>query len=93
MNTYYVYIMSNPKRTVLYIGMTNDLDRRVLEHRSHSIPGFTATYNCTDLVYFEDTPDVASAIDREKQLKKWNRQKKLNLIRTINLELKDLFEE
>ena len=76
---------------VLYVGMTNDLERRVPEHNSHAIPGFTATYNCVDLLYFEETPDVNSAIAREKQLKKWSRSKKIDLIRTINPEMKDLF--
>jgi len=90
MKTYYVYIMSNPRRTVFYIGMTNDLARRVAEHKAHLNPGFTATYNCTDLLYFEETSNVYEAILREKQLKKWSRQKKLGLINSLNPEQRDL---
>jgi putative endonuclease len=90
MKTYYTYIMSNPRRTVLYVGMTNDIGRRVGEHKSHANPGFTATYNCTDLLYFEESPDVTAVIAREKQLKGWSRNKKLSLIRTQNPGLADL---
>jgi len=70
--------------------MTNDLNRRLQEHKSHSIPGFTAKYNCVELLYYEDTSDVLSAIEREKQLKGWSRTKKLSLIKTVNPELRDL---
>jgi predicted GIY-YIG superfamily endonuclease len=80
MKTYYVYIMSNPIRTVLYIGMTNNLERRVEEHKSHAIPGFTDKYNCVELLHFEEVSDVRTAIEREKQLKKWSRSKKDALI-------------
>lgn len=90
MRTYYVYIMSNPTRTVLYIGVTNDLERRVLEHKTKAIEGFTAKYNCVDLVYFEDTPNIEAAIIREKQLKKWSRSKKEWLIDTLNPSRTDL---
>ncbi|OGL30808.1 excinuclease ABC subunit C [Candidatus Saccharibacteria bacterium RIFCSPHIGHO2_02_FULL_47_12] len=93
MNTYYVYIMSNPRRTVLYIGMTNSLERRVAEHKSHKVKGFTDRYNCTELVYFEDVPSVKEAIAREKQLKKWSRSKKETLISTLNPERLDLSTE
>ena len=92
-NTYYTYIMSNPNNTTLYIGVTNDIERRVQEHKSGQIPGFTQKYNCTKLVYYEKYSDIDQAIEREKKLKKWRREKKDWLIRTINPDLKDLFEE
>lgn len=90
MKSYYVYIMSNPRRTVLYIGMTNDLKRRVGEHASHAVHGFTSTYNCSELLYFEESPSVDDAILREKQLKRWSRSKKLALIKALNPDLRDL---
>ena len=90
MKTFYVYFVSNPNRTVLYIGVTNNLERRVLEHKAKSIPGFTKKYNCVDLVYYEQVSDIKAAIQREKQLKKWNRIKKLNLIKAFNPKLVDL---
>lgn len=80
----------NSRRTVIYIGVTNNLARRLHEHQNHLIAGFTSTYNCTDLVYFEDCSDVDAAIAREKRLKKWSRKKKLNLIRSINPDIRDL---
>ena len=76
MNQYYTYILANKSDTTLYIGVTNDLERRVTEHRSGTIPGFTQKYNCHKLVYFESFSDVEQAIAREKQLKKWSRAKK-----------------
>ena len=85
--------MSNPNNTTLYIGVTNDIERRVQEHKSGQIPGFTQKYNCTKLVYYEKYSDIDQAIEREKKLKKWRREKKDWLIRTINPDLKDLFEE
>ena len=91
-NQYYVYILSNTNNTTLYIGVTNDLERRVQEHRSGLIPGFTKKYNCHKLVYYEVFSDINQAIDREKQLKKWSRIKKDNLINTINSERKDLLD-
>ncbi len=80
---YFVYLMTNPSRT-LYVGVTNNLDRRVFEHKSKSIPGFTRTYNITKLVYFEEFSDIRYAIVREKQIKSWRRQKKLALIESTN---------
>ncbi|HTB49028.1 MAG TPA: GIY-YIG nuclease family protein [Verrucomicrobiae bacterium] len=82
--------MTNPGRSVLYIGVTNNLDRRVTEHKSHITPGFTDRYNCTVLLYFEDTPSIKAAIAREKQLKKWNRAKKEILINQQNPQRRDL---
>ncbi|HBA39909.1 MAG TPA: endonuclease [Deltaproteobacteria bacterium] len=89
MNQYYVYIMTNKSRT-LYTGVTNDLERRVYEHKQKLVPGFTAKYNITRLVYFEVTQDVQAAITREKQIKGWLRSKKIALIESVNPEWKDL---
>ena len=76
--------MSNISRTVLYIGVTNNLERRVQEHKTLSIRGFSCRYKCTDLIYFEDTNSIFEAIAREKQLKKWRRDKKEELINKLN---------
>lgn len=92
MRQFYVYIMTNHSRT-LYTGMTNDLLRRVAEHKQKQIPGFTATYNITRLVYYEETPDVRSAIAREKQIKGWLRSKKVALIEAANPQWRDLSAE
>ena len=89
-NQYYTYILANNSDTTLYIGVTNDLERRVTEHRSGTIPGFTQKYNCHKLVYFESFSDVEQAIAREKQLRKWSRAKKDALIDTMNKERKEL---
>jgi putative endonuclease len=89
---YYTYILTNKNNTVLYIGVTNDLERRVAEHRSGKIPGFTQKYNCHKLVYFEEYSDEVQAIGREKQLKKWSRAKKDQLIDTKNKAREDLME-
>ncbi len=89
MKDYYVYIMSNWSRT-LYIGVTSDLMGRVYQHKMKMVPGFTAKYNVTDLVYFETTGEVMSAITREKQLKGWLRKKKVDLIESVNPEWRDL---
>ncbi len=90
-NNYYIYIMSSLNNTTLYVGVTSDINRRVQEHKSGQIPGFTQKYNCTKLVYYEMFSDINQAIDREKQLKKWRREKKDNLIKTINPEMEDLY--
>ena len=90
---YYVYILSNWNDSVLYIGVTNNLPRRLYEHRNHLVTGFTSKYNTHKLVYFEETNDVYSAISREKQLKGWVRKKKNNLIMQKNPEWKDLSAE
>ncbi len=90
MNTYYVYIMASKDNSVLYVGVTNDIERRVAEHKSHSIPGFTARYNVDKCVYVESCGDVRDAIAREKQIKSWNRKRKFDLINTQNPELADL---
>jgi len=91
MNQYYVYIMTNRSKT-LYTGVTNDLMRRVYEHKNKMVEGFTKKYNITRLVYFEETNDIQSAIMREKQIKGWLRNKKIALIESVNQEWKDLSE-
>jgi putative endonuclease len=88
---YYVYIMTNRSKT-LYTGVTNDLIRRVYEHKNKMVECFTKKYNITRLVYFEETGDVQSAIAREKQIKGWLRAKKVALIESKNPEWKDLSE-
>lgn len=88
--SYAVYIVSNQKRTVLYIGVTSDLEKRIFQHKHKYIKGFSQKYNCTDLLYFEETQDVYSAIEREKELKGWKRYKKDHLIQQNNPQLKDL---
>ena len=93
MNNYYVYILTNWNNKVMYIGITNDLERRLYEHRNHLADGFTAKYNVHKLVYFEQTTDVKSAIEREKQLKGWLRIKKNELVESMNPEWKDLSED
>ena len=90
MNRYCVYIMTNWKHTTLYIGVTNDLERRVAQHRSHALKGFTDTYNLEKLVYYEECPQVDDAIKREKQLKGWTRAKKNRLIERMNPHWRDL---
>ena len=90
----FVYILTNPSYTVLYIGVTSDLIRRVYEHKQHTDPdSFTAKYNATKLVYYETTQDIRVAIEREKQLKKWSRKKKDALIDTMNPERRDLYPQ
>jgi len=94
-HNYFVYITTNPKKTVLYIGMTNDLPRRLDEHtlNSGSPITFAGRYHCFNLLYFERFAQVAHAIDREKELKKWSRSKKEALIKRINPEWKFLNDE
>jgi putative endonuclease len=89
---YYVYIMTNKYNTVLYMGVTNDLKRRVYEHKSGLGGGFTSKYNITKLVY-EVCADAYSAIAREKQIKGGSRRKKIDLINAMNSGWKDLYEE
>ena len=87
---YFVYILSNWDDSVLYIGVTSDLEERLYEHRNHLVDGFTKKYNVHKLVYFEESSDIKSAIAREKQLKGWTRRKKNELIKKNNPEWKDL---
>lgn len=90
---YCIYIMTNTHNTALYTGVTNDLQRRVLEHRAGKGGTFTKKYNISKLVYFECGDDVNAAIFREKQIKAGSRQKKIDLVNSINPEWDDLFEE
>ena len=90
---YFVYMLTNWDDSVLYIGVTSNLPRRLYEHRNHLADGFTKKYNIQKLVYFEQTNDVYSAISREKQLKRWSRSKKNALISRMNPQWKDLSEE
>jgi putative endonuclease len=85
--------MTNRNNTVIYTGVTNDLKRRVYEHMEKMIDGFTKKYNVNKLVYFEATNDINSAIQREKQIKAGSRQKKIDLINSMNKEWKDLYDE
>ena len=87
---YYVYIITNKNNTTLYVGVTNDLERRMYEHKNKLVDGFTKKYNINKLVYFEQTTDVRSAIEREKQLKAGSRQKKIELIEKENGDWLDL---
>lgn len=89
MKQYYVYIMTNKSRT-LYTGVTNNLERRVHEHKQKLIPGFTTKYNISRLVFFEATQDIRAAIEREKQIKGWLRSKKIALIESVNPTWADL---
>ena len=86
---YYVYILTNSART-LYVGVTNDLVRRVYEHKRKLVKGFTAKYNVSWLAYYEQTTDISSAIAREKQIKAWRRSKKLALVESVNPRWEDL---
>ncbi len=90
---YFVYIITNSYDTTLYIGMTNNLERRMLEHKQGKIEGFSKRYHLTKLVYYEETDDVGAAIEREKQLKNWHRDWKMNLIKESNPKFEDLAAE
>ncbi|HET6924877.1 MAG TPA: GIY-YIG nuclease family protein [Candidatus Saccharimonadales bacterium] len=91
MNSYFVYILTNRARGTLYIGVTNNLERRLAEHRSGEAEGFTKRYALHELVYFEESSSAEDAIAREKQLKRWHRQWKINLIEeSMNPDWKDL---
>ncbi len=89
---YYVYIMTNRGNTTLYTGVTNELRRRVYEHRAKLVDGFTKKYNLTKLVYYEVFYDIENAILREKRIKAGSRQKKVDLINRMNSDWKDLYE-
>ncbi len=88
----YVYILTNQRHTVLYIGVTNDLERRIAEHRSKGRRGFTQRYNVSKLVYFEEFDDPLEAIQREKQIKGGSRQKKVDMINAMNPDWIELAE-
>ncbi|MEI6533426.1 MAG: GIY-YIG nuclease family protein [Candidatus Roizmanbacteria bacterium] len=90
-NQYYVYILASQKYGTLYIGVTNNLIKRVYEHKMHKIKGFTSTYNVTKLVYYEEYSDVNDAISSEKRLKAWHRDWKNNQIEILNPDWNDLY--
>lgn len=89
----YIYLISNPGNTVIYVGVTNNLQRRIFEHKEKLVEGFAKRYNLTKLVYFEGFEDIISAIEREKQIKGGSRQDKIDLIKSLNPEFKDLYNE
>ena len=92
--TYYVYILTNKNKNVLYTGVTNDLVRRIYEHKQHfDKESFTAKYKVDRLIYFEETSDVHAALEREKQIKSWKRDRKLALIMESNPRFLDLYEQ
>ena len=91
--TYFIYILASKRNGTLYIGITNDLRRRIYEHKNNFINGFTQKYDIHQLVYYEETSDIKSAIQREKRLKKWNRKWKIELIEKENPNWNDLYEQ
>lgn len=93
MREYYVYILTNKWNTVLYTGVTNNLNRRISEHRDKVGSSFTTKYNLSKLAFYESTGDVEQAILREKQIKSWSRKKKIDLVQGMNPEWRDLAEE
>ena len=93
MKTYYVYILASQKKGTLYIGVTSNLKKRIYEHKNDLIDGFTKKYQVHRLVYCEATNDVNAAIVREKQMKKWKRQWKIELIEKDNPDWRDLYED
>ena len=90
MSDYYVYILANKSNSTIYIGYTYNLEKRLYEHRNHVVEGFTDKYNCIKLVYYEYLDDKYEALSREKQLKRWSREKKNKLINSINPKWRDL---
>ena len=88
--TYYVYLLTNWNNKVMYLGVTNNLERRLYEHKNKLVKGFTEKYNVNKLVYFGETQDVTAAIAREKEIKKWRREKKNQLVNRMNPNWKDL---
>ena len=93
MKSYFVYILTNWTSSVMYIGVTNNLERRLFEHKNKLVAGFSSKYNVDKLVYFEETTDIQAAIAREKQLKSWRREKKNALVESLNPEWKDLSDD
>jgi len=91
--TYYVYLLTNWNNKVIYVGITNDLERRVYEHKEKFVKGFTEKYNVNKLVYYEQTPDIHAALNREKEIKKWRREKKNRLVVSTNPLWRDLSED
>ena len=90
---YYVYILTNRAKGVLYVGVTNDLARRIWEHRTKVVPGFTGRYGVTRLVYYEEHPSILEARERERVLKHWRRAWKFKLIENLNPDWRDLYDQ
>ena len=88
----YVYMLTNTYHTVLYTGVTSNLQKRIAEHRNKSFGGFSARYNLNIVVYFEELPNIVAAIEREKQIKDWSRAKKNKLVESMNPQWEDLWE-
>jgi putative endonuclease len=88
--SYYIYALTSDNKNTLYIGITNNLERRLFEHKNGLCGGFTKKYHCVNLLYYEQTSSIESAILREKQIKRWSREKKLVLIKMQNPDLLDL---
>ncbi len=93
MNTFYVYILASKRNGTLYIGLTNDIERRIQEHKTKQVKGFTSKYSINLLVYYEQHHNYDEAFERERQLKKWNRKWKLELIEKSNPDWEDLSKE
>jgi putative endonuclease len=93
MKYYYVYILASGRHGTLYTGITGELYRRIPEHKQGLVAGFTKKYNVNMLVYFEQTDDISTAIEREKRLKKWKREWKIKLIEGVNPEWRDLYDD
>jgi putative endonuclease len=93
MKIYYVYILSNKYHTVFYTGFTDDLGRRIEEHKLKVVKGFTAKYNCDKLLYYEEYNDMEEALNRERQLKRYKREWKKNLINSMNPDWRDLADD
>ena len=91
MDNYFVYILASRRNGTLYVGVTNDLIRRIHQHKENLVDGFTRKYNVHTLVYYESCPDIRAAITREKRMKKWRRQWKIELIEKENPEWRDLY--
>ena len=91
--TYYIYLVTNWNNKVLYTGVTNNLERRIYQHKNKLIEGFTEKYNVNKLVYFEQSTDINSAITREKEITKWRREKKNKLVENTNKSWEDLSEQ
>ncbi len=88
--SYYVYFLTNWNNKVLYVGVTNDVERRIYEHKNKIVKGFTEKYNVDKLVYLEETEDINAALEREKQIKQWSRKKKNTLVVSMNPQWKNL---
>jgi putative endonuclease len=92
-NLYYIYLLANWNNKVLYVGITNNLMRRVYEHKSKLVKGFSEKYNLTKLVYFEETTDIYTALAREKEIKQWRREKKDQMVNITNPDWVDLSKD